>query len=114
MRLSSKNDNVFFHASFDSSGAYLSPDGFANAWFTPGYVAMSFWIPTASDDDSKSFTVAGGIPESAALVRVMIMGNSVRRSDCVTGVLRLEYLLFFQKAHLRHCVTRAETNGKND
>jgi hypothetical protein len=44
----------------------------------------------------------------------MIMGNSVRRSDCVTGVLRLEYLLFFQKAHLRHCVTRAETNGKNN
>jgi len=36
---------------------------------------MSFWIPTASDNDSKSFTVAGGILESAAPVRVMIMVN---------------------------------------
>ncbi len=26
-----KNDNVFSRASFHSSGAYLSPDGFANA-----------------------------------------------------------------------------------
>lgn len=30
-RFSLKNLSVFFHASFDSSGAYLSPDGFANA-----------------------------------------------------------------------------------
>jgi len=30
-RLASKNISVFSHASFAASGAYLSPDGFANA-----------------------------------------------------------------------------------
>jgi hypothetical protein len=30
-RLDSKNSKVLFHASFDSSGAYRSPEGFAKA-----------------------------------------------------------------------------------
>lgn len=33
-----KNSRVLSHASFDSSGAYLSPDGFVNAWLTPWYL----------------------------------------------------------------------------
>ena len=35
-RFTSKKDNVLFQASFEASGAYLSPDGFAKAWFTSG------------------------------------------------------------------------------
>jgi len=46
--------------------------------------------------------------ESAALVRVIIMVNDWWLG-CAVNALHLEYLLFFQKIHLRHYVTSAET-----